>query len=281
MKPLSGPMEDRNMSKPLVSNELWARVGPLFPEHNSPTEKGGRPPVDDRAVLTGILFVLKTGIPWEDLPCEMGCGCGMTCWRRLRDWQAAGVWDRLHEILLAELNGADMIDWSRAAVDSSTVRAVGGGEDTGPNPTDRRKLGSKHHIVTDGQGIPLQVELSAANTSDILELLPLLANIPPVRGKPGHPRSRPDEVYADRAYDCEPARRLLRWLGIEPHLAKRGTEHGSGLGVYRWVVERTISWFHAFRRLRVRYDRRADIQKGFLKLAASLICFHVLIPTFS
>src|SRR5207249_2012753 len=101
----SEPMEGRRMSKPLVSDELWARVKPLIPKHHAPTEKGGRPPIDDRAALTGILFVLKTGIPWEDLPCEMECGCGMTCWRRLRDWQAAGVWNRLHEVLLAELNG--------------------------------------------------------------------------------------------------------------------------------------------------------------------------------
>lgn len=91
------------------------------------------------AALTGILFVLKTGIPWEDLPREMGCGCGMTCWRRLRNWQEAGIWDRLHELLLSELRAADKIDFPRAAVDSGTVRAVGGGEKTGPSPTDRGK----------------------------------------------------------------------------------------------------------------------------------------------
>src|SRR3972149_5133696 len=109
------------MAKPLVSDELWARVKPLIPKHESPGERGGRPPLGDRAALTGIVFVLKTGIPWEDLPQEMGCGCGMTCWRRLRDWQAAGVWDELHELLLAELNGADKIDWSRAIVDSAML----------------------------------------------------------------------------------------------------------------------------------------------------------------
>src|SRR5437763_5394945 len=125
------------MAKPLVSDELWARVQPLIPKHVSPPENGGRPPVDDRAALTGILFVLKTGIPWEDLPQEMNCGCGMTCWRRLRDWQQAGVWDKLHQFLLAELRAAGKIDWSRAAVDSSSIRAVGGGKETGPNPTDR------------------------------------------------------------------------------------------------------------------------------------------------
>src|SRR5438874_13694305 len=91
-----------------------------------PRPKGGRPRLSDRAVLTGILFVLKTGIQWEWLPQEMGCGSGMTCWRRLREWQEAGIWRRVHELLLAKLNEADRIDWSRAAIDSSHVRAFGG-----------------------------------------------------------------------------------------------------------------------------------------------------------
>lgn len=265
------------MAKPLVSDELWARVEPLVPKHNSPTEKGGRPPVDDRAALTGILFVLKTGIPWEDLPQEMNCGCGMTCWRRLRDWQRAGVWEKLHNLLLAELRAADKIDWSRAAVDSSSVRAVGGGEETGPNPTDRRKLGTKHHLIVDGQGVPLEVQFSGANKHDVNQLLPLVANLPEVRGKPGRPRARPEALYGDRAYDSEPARGILRWLGIKPFLAKRRTAHGSGLGKVRYVVERTISWLHQQRRLRVRYDRSSDIHQGFLSLAASLICFHIFL----
>jgi transposase len=264
------------MSKPLVSDELWELIVPLLPPHQPPNDKGGRPPLDDRAALTGIMFVLKTGIPWEDLPQEMGCGCGMTCWRRLRDWQEVGVWDQLHQVLLDKLRAADKIDWSRACVDSGTIRAVGGGEKTGPNPTDRRKAGSKHHVITDGQGIPLQVELSSANTHDSRHLYSLIDNIPAVRGKPGHPKSRPEAVYGDRAYDSEPARKVLRWLGIEPFLAKRGTEHGSGLGKIRYVVERTIAWLHNYRRLRIRFDRRSDIHQGFLACAKSLICFSFL-----
>jgi transposase len=113
------------MAKPLVPDALWERIEPLIPPER-PKPRGGRPPCDRRAVLTGILFVLRTGIGWEYLPQEMGCGSGMTCWRRLRDWQAAGVWDRLHRILLDELGGADRIDWSRAALDASNVRAKGG-----------------------------------------------------------------------------------------------------------------------------------------------------------
>jgi transposase len=112
------------MAKPLVSDELWSIVEPLLPKPG-PKKKEGRPRIPDRACLTGIVFVMKTGIQWEDLPQEMGCGCGMTCWRRLRDWQEAGVWQELHRTLLTRLGEADRIDWSRASIDSSTVPAKG------------------------------------------------------------------------------------------------------------------------------------------------------------
>ena len=114
------------MAKPLLTDELWRRIKPHIPP--APTKpKGGRPRVPDRACLTGILFVLKTGTPWEYLPQEMGCGSGMTCWRRLRDWQTAGVWQKIWEALLDELGMADAIDWSTSAMDSCSVRALFGG----------------------------------------------------------------------------------------------------------------------------------------------------------
>jgi transposase len=113
------------MRKPLVSDELWAVVEPLLPKE-PPKPKGGRPRISDRAALTGILFVLQSGIPWELLPQEMGCGSGMTCWRRLRDWQEAGVWDQLHQAILRRLQAADKLDWSRASLDSASVPAKKG-----------------------------------------------------------------------------------------------------------------------------------------------------------
>jgi len=113
------------MAKPLLPDELWARIEVLIPPAKE-YPRGGRPRVDDRAALTGILFVLKTGIQWEELPKEMGCGSGMTCWRRLRDWQADGVWTALHEVLLDELGRKGAIDWERVSVDSASVRAQGG-----------------------------------------------------------------------------------------------------------------------------------------------------------
>jgi transposase len=106
---------------------LWERLEPLLPKKPRRFRYPGRRPLDDRRVLQGILFVLHTGIGWEHLPQELGFGCGMTAWRRLRAWQQAGVWERLHELLLAELQGAERLDWSRAMIDSSHVRALKGG----------------------------------------------------------------------------------------------------------------------------------------------------------
>lgn len=121
------------MAARLLSDELWQLVEPLLPvPKRSP--KGGRPPVGNRQALTGILFVLKTGIPWGELPQGMGCGCGMTCWCRLRDWQWAGVWKQLPRILLAGLRVAGRINWSRALVNSATVKAPLGRQKPGRIP---------------------------------------------------------------------------------------------------------------------------------------------------
>jgi transposase len=265
--------------KVLVTDELWEHVEPLLPP--PPRRRfrfPGRKPLDCRQVLTGILFVLKTGIAWDDLPAELGCGCGKTCRHYLRLWYQAGVWQRLHAVLLAELNGADQIDWERALIDASFVKAPGGGEDTGPNPTDRGKSGSKHHVLTDAQGIPLAATVTAANVNEVTQVVPVLAGMPAVGGKSGPRRQKPERLQGDRGYDSEPVRRWLRWLGITPILAERNTEHGSGLGVFRWFVERTISWLHQWGRLRRRLDRLTEIQNAFLQLACALICLRFLSP---
>src|SRR5438477_3146937 len=126
------------MAAPLLPDALWERVAPLLPPPKPRRFRyPGRKPLTNRQALTGIVFVLKTGIRWNDLPREMRGGSGSRCRRRLKDWHRAGVWGALHALLPAELQGADKIDWSRAAADSSSVRARGGGEDTGRSPTDR------------------------------------------------------------------------------------------------------------------------------------------------
>ena len=150
--------------------------------------------------------MLHTGIGWEHLPQELGFGCGMTAWRRLRAWQQAGVWERLHELLRAELHAAEQLEWERAVADSSHLQAKKGAPRRVASPLDRARPGSKHHILTEGAGIPLAVTLTGGNRNDVTQLIPLLDRIPPVRGSaadPGDDR----ELFGDRGYDHDKYRR--------------------------------------------------------------------------
>lgn len=265
------------MAKPLISDRLWARIQPLLPPP-TPKPRGGRPPIPDRAALTGIVFVLRTGLPWEYLPQEMGCGSGMTCWRRLRDWHQAGLWDKLHQVLLDQLGRGGHLDWSRAAADSASVRAKGGGLKTGRNPTDRGKLGSKHHLLVERQGIPLAPPvLSAANVHDSQVLDQLMDSVIPIKQAQGRPRKRPAKLHADKGYDYPRCRKACRRRGIKDRIARKGIESSQRLGRYRWVVERTLAWLHQLRRLMVRYERRDDIHEALLTLGSALIVWNFVV----
>ena len=243
--------------------------------HHLPPGRPVGPRVGHRAVVRVIWFVLATGSRWEDVPHELGCS-GRTAHRRLRAWEEAGVWDRVHADLLRLLRAAGKLDMGLAVIDGVSVRAFGGGEATGPSPVDRGKPGTKHTLLVSRTGVPLAVRTAGANPSDHTQLFPLLLAFPKVGGLPGRPKQRPDVVYADRGYDSDSARRLLTWLGIEPRIADRAEPHGSGLGTVRWVVERTVSWLKGLRRMRVRYDRLKVIRNAFTTLAAAVICFRIL-----
>jgi len=128
--------------------------------------------------------------------------------------------------------------------------------------------------LTDAAGVPLVVQFTSANQHDLKAALPLVANIPAVTGKPGAPKRKPDALVADKAFDDTALRGILRWLGIEPHIPKRGDEE-HGLGKLRWFIERTLSWLHQFRRLRTRWDRKPNVHQAFLSLAAAVICYRV------
>lgn len=262
----------------LVSDELWEAIAPLLPPE--PVHGHGGPPrVPHRAALGGILYVLRHGMPWCRLPQELGFGSGITCWRRFRRWQDLGIWQQVHQTILHWLGDLDAIDWSRASIDSLSVRAKCGGEDTGPNPTDRGKLGSKIHLLVDHQGVPLAVLLSGANVHDSKLLEPLVDAVQPIRrpvGQPGRPRKRPAKLHADKGYDYPAKRRALRARGITPRIARKGLESSERLGRFRWVVERSLSWIVAFRRLALRYDRQPAAVLGFLHLACALISLRFL-----
>jgi transposase len=265
------------MPKPLLPDALWAKIEPLLPRPKGRRFRyPGRKPLSPRKALTGILFVLRTGLRWNDLPSELGCGSGSRCRRYLKAWHRAEVWDRLHALLLAELDDAGKIDWSRAAVDGSFVRALGGGSKTGRSPVDRGRKGSEHHAVADPHSIPLGATTTAANVPDVTALPQVADAVPTVRGRRGRAKRRPKKLYADRAYDSDPHRRRMRRRGIDPHFARRRTPHGSGLGKHRWPVERLFAWLRRYRRLRLRTDRSDGMHDAFLKLATCLICFSFL-----
>ncbi|WP_189272096.1 transposase [Kitasatospora griseola] len=192
----------------LVPDDLRERVAPLLPPHPPRRRRyPGRLPADDRAAFRGIVYVLCKGVSRRDVPAERtGCS-GVTAWRQLRDWTEAGLWPRLHEVLLAELRMAGLLELDDAAIDGS-------------------------------------------------------------------------HVFADRGYDYDKYRRILRRRGITPRIARRGVAHGSGLGKTRWVVERTFAWLHQFKRLRIRYEIRADLHESLLQLACSIICLRRLRTSF-
>ena len=212
------------MARPLVPDALWAELEPLLPPRR-PRPKGGRPPLSDRAVLTGILFVLKSGIPWEMLPKEMGCGCGMTCWRRLRDWQTAGVWARLHRVLLDRLGRANADRLVALCRGQRRGRGQKGGEQTGPNPTDRGQAG--HQAPSPGRrqrhparrspepGQPARQPPSGADARRGAR-----PSASAAAGRAVDPR----KLHADKAYDHARCRQACRVRGIMPRIARRGVD---------------------------------------------------------
>ncbi|WP_328724189.1 IS5 family transposase [Streptomyces sp. NBC_00259] len=264
------------MRADLVPDDLWERVAMLLP--HSPERRHrhpGRLRVPDRAALAGIMYVLRTGVAWRDVPAEVvGCS-GVTAWRRLRDWTEAaeGVWPRLHSALLTELRRADSLDLDDCAVDSSRVRALKGGITSAPRPS-TVPVPAPSTIWSSTATEPRSLSRSPAATGTMLDA------IPSIRGLRGRPRHKPRRLYADRGYDFDKYRRLLRQRGIKPLIARRGVAHGSGLGKVRWVVERAFAWLHQFKRLRIRYERRADLHQGLLELACSIICLRRLQAAF-
>ncbi len=260
-----------------------ARMPEAFSElaahHRPPAQAvgpaGGRPPIEHRTIVKVLWFVLASSCGWEDVPRELGCS-GRTAHRFLQRWKEMSCWDRLHANWLRLLREAGKLDPDLVIVDALLVRAFGGGELTGPSPVDRSREGSKHTLQADRYGVPLAIHTAGTNARDEKQIIPVILDFLKVTGKPGRPKVLPDEAYADRGYDSNMSRSLLAWLGIEPHIARRKTPRGSGLGKVRWVVERTISWLEGLGRMRIRYDRLGVIQDAWNTLAASAICFRLL-----
>ncbi|MEX3582573.1 MAG: IS5 family transposase [Burkholderia sp.] len=224
----------QGMEAPIIDDDWWTLIEPLLPP-TKPRRKEhpGRPRLSDRAALNGILFVLKTGLRWNHLPTPIGLWLRrdlLATTARLAQSRSMGSTARTAARHVA-----------RGRADRSFIRCrrflVGtncwGGRKTGPNPTDRARPGSKRPILVDANGVPISAILTGANRNDVTQLPPLVDAIPPIRGARGRPLQRPTVIYAERGYDSDPHRQRLRERGIKPVLARRRTEHSSGLGKFR------------------------------------------------
>ncbi|WP_088505862.1 IS5 family transposase [Burkholderia ubonensis] len=249
------------MGKPIIDDEPWKLIEPPLP----PAKLRRRTPASDRAAQTGM-SVPKTIIRRRNLPAKMGCCSGECRWRRLRDWQQDGVWDALQALLLAKLRAANQIDFSRIAVGSSSIRAVGAGGKTGPYPTDRARPSSEHRLSINAHGAPFSTIPTGGNCNDVRQLIQLVETIVPIQGVRGRPLSDPKRVHTDRGCDHDTYRRILHERHIPTSISRCVKPHGSGLRKARWVVERTHACLHHFRRQHIRFERRADVPEACLKL---------------
>ena len=229
----------------LLPDQLWRRIQPMLPPP-PPRPRGGVPRrVPDHNCLAALIFMARTSTPWSLLPAkELGCGspppagAGWTSEPRrcVRSAQA---------LLLDELGAAGRIDLERVSVDSFSLRAVKR-DQTGANPVDRGKRGSKLHLAGERGGLPLSIVLSAANANDSTMFEAVLDDIPAIRMPTGRRRRRPGKVHGDKAYDHHRCRAYLRRRGIRPRIARRMIEPSDRLGRYRWTIERTgAAWWLA------------------------------------
>ena len=260
----------------LLPDQLWQRIQPLLPLPPSHARGGAPRTLPDRACMAAIIFMARTSTPWALLPVgEFGCGSVTTCWRRFAEWAAAGVFERLQELLLDELGQAGQLDWSRVSVDSFSLRAIRGGPG-GRKPGRPGQGGSKLHLAVDGTGLPLSLLVTGANTNDSLVFQALLDDLPKVQTPAGGRRCRPEKVHADKAYDHRRCRAYLSRRGIKVRIARCGIESSQRLGRHRWKAERSIAWLAGCRRLRIRYDRDSERFFAFAMLGCARLGYNRL-----
>lgn len=253
-----------------LTDGLWEQIAPLLPK--VPTcQSGGRPRIPDRTVMSGIIFRLRTGCQWKAIPRCFGSGA--TCHRRYQSWCATGVFRTIFAALVSYYDARRGIDWQWTSLDSATVKSPKGGDCTGPNPTDRAKLGVKRHVMTDGRGVFLAVGITAANVHDKRVALPTIDAVVIRHSRGPH---RPNNLCLDKGYDYPDIDTAVRRRGIRPHIRHRGEgKRSCPRGrARRWVVERTNAWHNRFRSLLVRWERKAANYCGLVHLACGLIAYQ-------
>lgn len=259
--------------KYVIPDVLWAEMVNVLPAPKV-KKKPGRPRVNDRRLMTTIFYVLRTGCQWNAIPRSLSASS--TAHDRFQEWQADGVFERLWCAGLYMYDEEKGIEWAWQAMDGAMTKAPLGGEQTGPNPTDRAKSGVKRSVLTDGRGVPLGVAIDGANRHDMKLVEATLKSIPIEQPVPTP--SEPQNLCLDAGYDYEDVRTTIAEWGYTAHIRSRTQEQDEkartpGYRARRWVVERTHSWMNRFRRLLIRWEKKADNYLALVHLACAFIAF--------
>jgi len=260
-----------------ISDQLWAVLQPVLPVYvNTHRFGGGRPRVPDRKCADGIFYVLRTGCQWKALDQTELCA-GSTAHDRYQEWVEAGVFLKLWQAGVEQFDELKGIDWAWLSMDGAMTKAPLGGEDTGPNPTDRAKSGVKRSLLTEGHGVPLGLAVEGANRHDMKLVRPTIEGIVVARPEPSE--EQPQGMCMDKGYDYQEVRDILAEFGFTAHIRSRGEEakqlaQEAGNRARRWVVERTHSWMNRFRRILIRWEKKPENYLAFLHFACALIAFR-------
>lgn len=258
-----------------IPDDLWQVIAPLLPKQKACGSRG-RPALCYRRVLNGILYVLRTGCQWKHAPKEYGSGSSLH--RYFQSWTRLGVFEQAWAILLERYDEHIGIDWQWQSADGAMVKSPLGGSETGANPTDRGKCGTKRHILVDGRGAPVSVELAGANCPDMKLLDSTLGSI--VTERPEPTASDQQHLLLDKGYDYPVCDRIVEQHGYVAHTRRKGeppvAETEQLHPARRWVVERTHSWYNRFRKLLVRFEKQAVNYLGLVDFASVLIIYRII-----
>ena len=259
-----------------LSDQLWELMKPLIPPGKPHRFKGHNPPMDRRAAMNAILFVLRTGCQWKALD-GTGLGRGSTVHGWFVRWVKEGVFHEFWRSGLLACEALEGIKWDWCSADGSMTKAPLGGEKSGPNPTDRAKKGVKRSVMTDGNGVPIGIAVGGANMVDFKMLAETIGSIPVERPVPTS--EEPQNMCLDKGYDYKEARKVVADNNFTPHIRSRGEEKRSikeepGYKARRWVVERVFSWINRFRRLLVRWEKKEETYTGMLQFVCGIIAYR-------
>jgi transposase len=260
-----------------ISDKLWAVLQPVLPVHvNTHRFGGGRPRVPDRKCADGIFYVLRTGCQWKALD-QTELGAGSTAHDRYQEWVEAGGFLKLWQAGVEQFDELQGIDWAWLSMDGAMTKAPLGGEDTGPNPTDRAKSGVKRSLLTEGHGVPIGLAVEGAQRHAMKLVRKTIESL--VVKRPDPSPAEQQGMCLDKGYDYQEVRDILAEFGFTAHIRARGEEakalaQEAGKRARRWVVERTHSWMNRFRRILIRWEKKPENYLAFLHFACALIAFR-------